>query len=412
MSADAPRLFDVEQVRQDFPILHQEVNGHPLVYLDNAATTQKPQCVIDALVEYYSQYNSNVHRGAHALSDRATAAFEGARRTVAKALNSPSPKQLIWTRGTTEAINLIAQCWARVHLREGDEILVSMLEHHSNIVPWQLAAQAAGAKVKPIPLNEAGEIDLDALREMVSEKTRLISVAHVSNALGSVNPIDRICALARDVGAISVVDGAQGIAHYEVDVQALGCDFYAFSGHKIFGPTGIGALWGRTELLDAMPPYQGGGEMIESVSFDGTTFNGLPYKFEAGTPDIAGAIGLAAAFDYLNQFSREAIQAHEAALLDHCCTRMAGIDGLRRVGNAQHSAAVFSFLVDGTHPADIGMLLDQQGIAIRTGHHCAQPLMSGWSIPGTARASFSLYNTLEEIDVLYEALSKVLTLLR
>ena len=406
------RRFDVDDIRRDFPILQQEVNGHPLVYLDNAATTQKPQPVIDALVTYYSQYNANVHRGAHALSDRATAAFENARKTVARALNSPKPEQIIWTRGTTEAVNLVAQCWSEIGLGRGDQVLVSMLEHHSNIVPWQLAAQRVGAEVLPIPLDDRHRIDLEQLRRLLNPRVKLVAVNHVSNALGIINPVQDIVAMAHEIGACVLLDGAQGLAHFEVDVQQLGCDFYAFSGHKVFGPTGIGALWAKEDILMAMPPYQGGGEMIEQVSFSGTSYNQLPYKFEAGTPDIAGAIGLAAAFEYLEQFDRHTLLAHENSLLAHCRERASRVAGLQHVGASEHSAAVFSFLVDGTHPSDIGMLLDQQGIALRTGHHCAQPLMASLGIPGTARASFSIYNTLDEVDRFVDALEKVLQILR
>lgn len=404
--------LDIGKLREDFPILHQQVNGHPLVYLDNAATTQKPKAVIDAIVDYYSQYNSNVHRGAHTLSDKATHAFESARTRVATAINAATSKEVIWTRGTTEAINLVAATWGAENIHQGDIILVSALEHHSNIVPWQLLANKVGAEVKPVPVSENGEIDLVSLKAQLSEKVKLVSVAQVSNALGTVNPIDEIVALLKNSKAKLMVDGAQGIAHFDVDVQNMGCDFYAFSGHKVFGPTGIGVLWAKESLLEQMPPYHGGGEMIETVSFAGTTYAELPYKFEAGTPDIAGAVGLAAAFDYLAQFDRAALAAHEADLLAYCCDKLGGIEGLKRVGNAEHSASVFSFLVEGTHPADIGTLLDQQGIAIRTGHHCAQPLMQEFKIPGTARASFSIYNTRAEIDRLYDALNKVLEFLR
>ncbi|WP_370977962.1 aminotransferase class V-fold PLP-dependent enzyme [Agaribacterium sp. ZY112] len=406
------REFNADVIRKDFPILNQEVNGHALVYLDNAATTQKPQAVIDALVHYYSFDNSNVHRGAHALADRATTAFEGARASIAKALNSPSAKQLIWTRGTTESINLVAQSWGRANLSEGDEVLVSTLEHHSNIVPWQLVAESRGASVKAIPVSEKGEIDLEAFKTMLSDKVKFVSVAHVSNALGTVNPIEQIIQLAHDAGAKVLIDGAQGLAHFDVDVQKLGCDFYAFSGHKVFGPTGIGGLWGKESILNAMPPWQGGGEMIERVSFAGTSFNTLPYKFEAGTPDIAGAIGLAAAFDYLEQFDRQSMLKHEQELLDYCVEKSAVIEGLKRVGQADCCASVFSFVVDGTHPADIGTLLDQQGVAVRTGHHCVQPLMQEFALPGTVRASFSIYNTKADVDALFIALEKVLQFLR
>ncbi len=403
--------FDVDAVRKDFPILDQQVNGHPLVYLDNAATTQKPNAVIDAISDYYRGYNSNVHRGAHALSDKATQAFENARRTVAAFINSPTPEQLIWTRGTTESINLVAATWGRTNIQRGDRILVSALEHHSNIVPWQLVAQEKGAEVVPVPVTSQGDIDLDLLNALLDEQVKMIVVGHVSNALGTVNPVAKIVERAHKVGAKILVDGAQAVAHWPVDVQSLGCDFYAFSGHKLFGPTGIGVLWGREELLNAMPPYQGGGEMIETVSFAGTTFNVLPYKFEAGTPDIAGAIGLAAAIDYLNGLDRAAAAAHEEAVLNYAVEKGNQFSGLKRIGQANAVAGVFSFLLEGSHPADVGMLLDQQGVAVRTGHHCAQPLMELYGIPGTVRASFSIYNTLADVDRLFEALEKVKAML-
>ncbi len=406
------RPFSAEQVRADFPILHQDVNGHPLVYLDNAATTQKPQPVIDAIVDYYSRYNSNVHRGAHALADLATKKFEEARECVANAINSPTSSQLIWTRGTTEAINLVAHSWGKTSLSANDVILVSELEHHSNIVPWQLVADELGATVKAIPVSQSGAIDLESLATMLDKNVKLVAVNHISNALGTINPLEKIVPMCRDTGAKVLVDGAQGIAHFSVDVQALDCDFYAFSGHKVFGPTGIGALWAKQELLDSMQPYQGGGEMIETVSFSGTTFNSAPYKFEAGTPNIAGAIALAAAFAYLSQFDRVEMLAHEQDLLAYCVKRSAEIEGLQRIGREKNSAAIFSFGVDGTHPADIGVLLDQQGVAVRTGHHCAQPLMQRYNIPGTVRASFSIYNTRADVDCLFASLKKVLGFLR
>lgn len=404
---DTPSGFDVETVRADFPILSRQVNGHPLVYLDNAATTQKPRAMIDAISDYYSRYNSNVHRGAHALSDEATRAFEGARETVASFINSPTPAQIIWTRGTTESINLVAATWGRSQLKTGDRILVSSLEHHSNIVPWQLIAEQTGAELVAVDVNEIGEIDLEALREKLDSRVKLVSISHVSNALGTVNPVKQIVDMAHEVGALVMIDGAQAVAHAPVDVRALGCDFYAFSAHKVFGPTGIGVLWGRKELLDTMPPYQGGGEMIETVSFAGTTFNALPYKFEAGTPDIAGAIGLAASINYLQQLDRAAAAQHEASLLEYCWQRAQDFKGLQRVGKARQIAGVFSFLLENTHPSDVGMMLDQQGIAVRTGHHCAQPLMAHLGIPGTVRASFALYNTKEDVDKLFAGLEKV-----
>lgn len=398
--------FDVERVRADFPILQQQVNGHPLVYLDNAATTQKPRAVIDAISEYYCHDNSNVHRGAHTLSDRATAKFEAARQKVADFIHAEASAQVIWTRGTTEAINLVASSWGGANLQAGDRVLVSAMEHHSNIVPWQIVADKVGAQVDVIPVDDTGTLDLKAFAMMLDHRVRLVSVNHVSNALGSVNPVAEMIRLAHYAGALVLIDGAQAISHWPVDVQALDCDFYTFSGHKLFGPTGIGVLYGRRELLDAMPPYQGGGEMIETVSFTGTTYNQLPYKFEAGTPDIAGAIGLGAAIDYVNGLDRAGAAAHEDALLAYARDRALQVPGLRLVGTAAHKVAVLSFVLDGAHPSDIGMLMDQQGIAVRTGHHCAQPLMDQYQLPGTVRASFSIYNTFEDVDRLFAALDK------
>ena len=405
--ASATTPFDVEAVRAEFPILDQQVNGHPLVYLDNAATSQKPKAVIDAICDYYTGYNSNVHRGAHFLADKATRRFEQARHKAAAFINSPRVEQVIWTRGTTEAINLVANSWAASNLGPGDRVLVPALEHHPNIVPWQMVAQRTGARVHPIAVTGDGEIDLAALEASLDERVKLIAVGHISNALGTVNPVQTIIALGHNVGAKVLIDGAQAVAHTPVDVQALDCDFYAFSGHKMFGPTGIGVLWGRESLLSAMPPWQGGGEMIETVSFDGTTYQGLPYRFEAGTPDIAGAIGLGAAIDYLNALDRAGAAAHETALLDRAIEQAESFPGVQRIGQAHQVAGVLSFLLEGAHPADVGMLLDQQGIAVRTGHHCAQPLMTQYHIPGTVRASFAFYNTTDEVDRLFEALTKV-----
>lgn len=404
--------FDVEAVRNRFPILHQEINGKPLVYLDNAATTQKPDSVIEAISHYYRHDNANVHRGVHSLADRATTAFETARHAVAGFINSPSPEQLIWTRGTTEGINLVAYSWARHNLREGDRILVPVMEHHSNIVPWQLAAAERGASVLPIPVTPEGDIDIDAFERLLDERVKLVSLGHVSNALGTVNPVRDIARKAKQVGALVMVDGAQAMAHSKVDVQALGCDFYAFSGHKMFGPTGIGGLWGRRELLETMPPWQGGGEMIESVGFAGTTYQGLPYRFEAGTPDIAGAIGLGAAVGFLESLDRDGMEQHEAGLMAYLFERADAFDGLVRIGKAHHIAGVFSFLLEGTHPADVGMLLDQQGIAVRAGQHCAQPIMDEYNIHGTVRASIALYNTKAEVDSLFLALEKARDMLQ
>lgn len=407
--------FDVERIRQDFPILHQQVNGHPLVYFDNAATTQKPNAVIDAIVKYYREDNSNVHRGAHTLADRATAKFEAARITVARFINAPvingSAKQVLWTRGTTEGINLVAASWGRSNLKAGDRVLVSAMEHHSNIVPWQMIAQEVGASVEPIPVDANGTLDINAFEAMLDERVKMVSIGHVSNALGTVNPIEKIIPLAHAVGAKVLVDGAQAVSHWAVDVQALDCDFYAFSAHKVFGPTGLGVLYGKLELLEAMPPYQGGGEMIETVSFAGTTYNQLPYKFEAGTPDISGAIGLAAAIDYLNAMDREAAAAHEQALLSYAEEKARATSGIRLVGTSANKTSVMSFLLEGAHPHDLGMLLDKQGVAVRTGNHCAQPLMDQFGIPGTVRASFSFYNTFAEIDQLFLALEKAKTFL-
>jgi len=407
--------FDIERIRQDFPILHQQVNGHPLVYFDNAATTQKPNAVIDAIVKYYREDNSNVHRGAHTLADRATAKFEAARITIARFINAPvingSAKQVLWTRGTTEGINLVAASWGRSNLKAGDRVLVSAMEHHSNIVPWQMIAQEVGASVEPIPVDANGTLDINAFEAMLDERVKMVSIGHVSNALGTVNPIEKIIPLAHAVGAKVLVDGAQAVSHWAVDVQALDCDFYAFSAHKVFGPTGLGVLYGKLELLEAMPPYQGGGEMIETVSFAGTTYNQLPYKFEAGTPDISGAIGLAAAIDYLNAMDREAAAAHEQALLSYAEEKARATSGIRLVGTSANKTSVMSFLLEGAHPHDLGMLLDKQGVAVRTGNHCAQPLMDQFGIPGTVRASFSFYNTFAEIDQLFLALEKAKTFL-
>jgi cysteine desulfurase / selenocysteine lyase len=398
--------FDVEKVRADFPILHQEVNGQPLVYLDNAATTQKPNAVIDAISDYYRNDNSNVHRGAHALADRATVKFEAARTKVAEFINAPEAKQIIWTRGTTESINLVASSWGKANLKAGDRILVSAMEHHSNIVPWQLIAQATGASVEAIPVDSTGTIDMDAFAGILNANVKMVAVGHVSNAMGTINPIETIIAAAHAVGARVLIDGAQAISHWAVDVQKLDCDFYVFSAHKLFGPTGLGVLYGKRDILEAMPPYQGGGEMIETVSFAGTTFNQLPYKFEAGTPDIAGVIGFGAAIDYLNHLDREAASAHEQALLAYAEEKALATDAITLIGTATHKTSVISFMLNGAHPADVGVLLDKQGVAVRTGNHCAQPIMDQFGIPGTVRASFSFYNTFAEVDRLFAAIEK------
>ena len=396
----------INEIRAQFPALNQDVNGKPLVYLDNGATTQKPQSVIDALSDYYRLNNSNVHRGAHTLSDRATQHFEDARKTLQAFLNAKKAEEIVWTRGTTESINLVAATWGRQNIQAGDEILVTGMEHHSNIVPWQMLCQQTGATLRPIPVKDTGELDMEAFASMLSDKVKFVSVVHVSNALGTINPVEDIIKMAHEVGAKVLVDGAQAVSHWNVDVQALDADFYAFSGHKLFGPTGIGVLYGKEELLNAMPPYQGGGEMIEHCSFDGTTYNVLPYKFEAGTPNIAGAIGLAAAVNYLNGLDRVALEQHENALLVRANELADQIGGIRKVGTAPKKASVFSFLLDGAHPADVGTLLDQQGIAVRTGHHCAMPVMNQFKIPGTVRASFSFYNTMGDVERLFAGLEK------
>lgn len=396
----------INEIRAQFPALNQDVNGKPLVYLDNGATTQKPQSVIDALSDYYRLNNSNVHRGAHTLSDRATQHFEDARKTLQAFLNAKKAEEIVWTRGTTESINLVAATWGRQNIQAGDEILVTGMEHHSNIVPWQMLCQQTGATLRPIPVKDTGELDMEAFASMLSDKVKFVSVVHVSNALGTINPVADIIKMAHEVGAKVLIDGAQAVSHWNVDVQALDADFYAFSGHKLFGPTGIGVLYGKEELLNAMPPYQGGGEMIEHCSFDGTTYNVLPYKFEAGTPNIAGAIGLAAAVNYLNGLDRVVLEQHENALLVRANELADQIGGIRKVGTAPKKASVFSFLLNGAHPADVGTLLDQQGIAVRTGHHCAMPIMNQFNIPGTVRASFSFYNTMDDVERLFAGLEK------
>lgn len=398
--------FDVEAIRRDFPILAQEINGKPLVYLDNGASAQKPQAVLDAMDRYYREMHSNVHRGAHTLGDRATTAFEGAREIVRHFLNAPSTKEIIWTRGTTEAINLVANGLAP-RLKSGDEILVSHMEHHANIVPWQMIAERTGAKVVPVQVTPDGELDLDSFNSLLNERTQVLALTHVSNVLGTVNPVAPLIEQAKKQGVVTLIDGAQAVPHFKPDVQALGCDFYVFSSHKLFGPTGIGVLYGRAELLEEMPPYQGGGEMIERVSFERTTWNVLPYKFEAGTPAIAEAVGLAAAIDYLDGLDRQAMEAAENALFIRANELVETVPGMEIIGTARQKVPVMSFKIAGLHPSDIGTLLDQQGIAIRTGHHCAMPLMDFYGVPGTARASFAFYNTLEEVEKLFTGLQKI-----
>ncbi|HJU23545.1 MAG TPA: cysteine desulfurase [Casimicrobiaceae bacterium] len=392
--------FDVDRIRADFPILGERVNGKPLVYLDNAATTQKPQVVIDAETAYYEHDNANVHRGVHALSQRATDAYEAARASIARFIGASSPNEIVFTRGTTDGINLVAQSFARPRLREGDEILISAMEHHSNIVPWQLVCEATGAKLAVVPIDETGTLDFDAYQRMLGPRTKLVAMTHVSNALGTITPIARIVALAHAANVPVLVDGAQAIAHIGADVREIDCDFYAFSGHKILGPTGTGALYGKASLLDAMPPYQGGGDMIRSVTFAKTEYNDIPYKFEAGTPNIAGAIGMGEAIEYVRRVGIAAIDHHERELLRYATERVSEVPGLCIVGTAREKAAIISFTLEGIHAHDIGTILDHEGIAIRAGHHCAMPVMERFGISGTARASFALYNTREEIDAL------------
>ena len=400
--------FDAHRVREDFPVLRQQVYGRPLVYLDSAASTQKPRVVIDTLQRFYSEQYSNVHRGVHHLSQVATDLYEDARRTVQRFLNARQEEEIVFVRGTTEAINLVAQTFGRSGLGEGDEVLVSAMEHHANIVPWQMICQERGATLRVIPMNDAGELDLDAYAGMLGPRTRIVALAHVSNALGTVNPVREMIRMAHAKEIPVLVDGAQSAQHLPVDVQDLDCDFFTLSGHKMYGPTGIGALYGKRALLDSMPPYQGGGDMILSVTWEKTTYNAVPYKFEAGTPDIAGAIGFAAALTYLRSFDIEQVMAHETDLLSYATERLTSIDALRIVGNAREKASVISFTLCAVHPHDIGTILDQKGIAIRAGHHCAQPVMQRFGIPATARASFAMYNTREDVDVLVEGIQQVL----
>ncbi|OAZ99579.1 aminotransferase class V-fold PLP-dependent enzyme [Halomonas sp. G11] len=405
--------YDVAALRREFPVLSREVNGKPLIYLDNAATSQTPQPVIDVFSDYYSRYNANIHRGLHTLADEATAAFEGTRQRVKGFLNAEDARQIIFTRGTTEAINLVAQSWGRTQLHPGDEVLISMLEHHSNIVPWQLLAAERGFTIKVIPVDANGALDMDAYRELLSERTKLVAVNHVSNALGTINPVKEMTSLAHQFGALTLVDGAQAAPHQRVDVQDIDADFYAFSGHKVYGPTGVGVLYGKKALLEAMPPWQGGGEMIDTVSFDaGTTFAAIPHKFEAGTPAIAEVIALGRALEWMEGVGVEAISAWEGVLLHHATQAVSQVEGLRILGTAPNKAGVLSFVVDGVHAQDIGLLIDQLGVAIRTGHHCAQPLLHHFGVEATCRASFAAYNTLEEVETFVAALNRVIGMVR
>lgn len=405
------KQFDVSEIRKDFPILSTSVHGKPLVYFDNGATSQKPQVVIDAISKYYSDYNSNIHRGVHHLSQVATTAYEKARDTIKTYINAKHNYEVLFTKGTTDGINLVASSFGEL-LSEGDEIIISAMEHHSNIVPWQMLCERKKAVLKVIPMSHKGELDMDAFSQLLSSKTKLVSVTHISNALGTVNPIEEIIEQVHTVGAKVLIDGAQSIQHTTVDVQALDCDFYAFSGHKLFGPTGVGILYGKEEILNAMPPYQGGGDMIKEVSFEKTTYNELPHKFEAGTPNIAGGICLGTAFEYLNSLDFDAIEKHEKELLDYATAELSKIPNIKFYGEAEHKASVISFLVEGTHPYDVGTLLDKMGIAVRTGHHCTQPIMSFYQIPGTIRVSFAFYNTKEEIDYFVNALKRIISMLQ
>lgn len=406
------KKFDVYQIRRDFPILDQKVNGKPLVYFDNAATTQKPQAVIKAISDYYTNTNANIHRGIHTLAERATAEFELTRDTVKSFINAAHREEVIFTRGTTESINLVASTFGRQTIKAGDEILISSMEHHSNIVPWHMLATEKGAVVKNIPLNDKGEIILEEYEKLLSPKTKIVAVVHVSNALGTINPVKKIIDLAHRQGATVLIDGAQSSSHLDIDVQELDADFFAFSGHKVYGPTGIGILYGKKALLEAMPPYQGGGEMIGEVTFSGFTVNELPYKFEAGTPNIADAIALKAALDYILQTGKAAIRQHENELLAYATEQISKLDGIRIIGTASDKVSILSFVMEGIHHQDLGILLDQKGIAIRTGHHCTQPLMNCFSISGTSRASFALYNTKEEVEIFIDGMKKAVQMLR
>ncbi len=404
--------FDIEKVRSEFPVLHQQVNGKPLVYFDNAATTQKPKVVIEALNDYYEGYNANIHRGIHTLAERATAAFEASRKTVRNFINARENEEIIFTYGTTDSINLVANTYGRANISAGDEIIISAMEHHSNIVPWQMLCEEKGAVLKIIPINAAGEIVFEAFEKLLSDKTKIVSVVHVSNTLGTINPIKKIITKAHGFGAMVLVDGAQASAHVKIDVQDLDCDFYAFSMHKLYGPTGVGILYGKRRLLEKMPPYRGGGEMIKSVTFEKTTYNDIPYKFEAGTPNIADVVATKAAIDYVTALGLDNIAAHEADLLQYATEKIIQIPDLRIIGNATDKVGVISFVIEGIHFFDIGMMLDARGVAVRTGHHCTEPLMHIFDIEGTARASFSVYNTKAEVDIFIAGLNKIVKVLK
>jgi cysteine desulfurase/selenocysteine lyase len=407
MATIVSAAFDVEKIRADFPILREIVHGKPLVYLDSANTSQKPQSVLRAMDDYYRHANANIHRATHLLSERATEAYEGTRAKAARFINAPDARSIVLTTGTTDGINLVAQSYGRSALRPGDEVILSWLEHHSNIVPWQLVCEQTGATLRVIPIDDRGEIELDVYRELLSERTKIVALGHVSNALGTINPVREMIASARAVGAVTLIDGAQAVPHMPVDVQALDCDFYVFSSHKMFGPTGSGVLYGRLAHLEAMPPYRGGGDMIASVTFEKTEYNVVPYKFEAGTPNIAGVVGFGAAIDYLDTIDREAALAHEDSVLAYATDRLREVAGTRVLGEARQKTGVLSFVMDGVHPHDVGTVLDREGVAVRTGQHCAQPVMDRFGVPATIRVSLALYNTREDIDALIRALGRV-----
>jgi cysteine desulfurase / selenocysteine lyase len=404
-------MFDINKIREDFPALHQLVYKKPLVYFDNAATTQKPQCVIDTLSNYYAKQNSNIHRGVHYLSQQATTAYENARKTVQKYINTEKSQEIIFTRGTTESINLVASSFSKKFLKAGDEVLVTEMEHHSNIVPWQMACEEKNAKLKMIPFDENGELMMDAFENLLTEKVKIVAVTHISNALGTVNPVREIIRIAHNNNIPVLVDGAQALPHMKIDVRELDCDFYCFSGHKVYGPMGVGVLYGKEKWLEELPPYQGGGEMIKEVTFEKTTYNELPFKFEAGTPNVGDGLGLETALNYLTKLGLENIFQYEDELLAYANKKLSEIKGLRLIGNAKEKKGVVSFIIDKIHPSDIGILLDKMGIAVRTGHHCAQPVMDHFKIPGTVRASFALYNTKEEVDILIEGIKKTVQML-
>ncbi|MFB0925054.1 MAG: cysteine desulfurase [Vicingaceae bacterium] len=404
-------MIDLQKIRSDFPILSREVNGKPLVYFDNGASSQKPKQVIDVISHYYEYEHSNIHRGIHTLSQEATNAYEDARKTLQHFINAKHDHEIIFTAGTTGSINLVASSFSKKYLKEGDEIIISTMEHHSNIVPWQMICEEKGAILKVVPINDEGEFLMEEFKDLLSEKTKLVAVTHVSNTLGTINPVKEIIEKSHANGALVLIDGAQSVPHTKVDVQELDCDFYVFSGHKMCGPTGVGILYGKEDILNELPPYQGGGDMIKTVTFEKTTYNSLPHKLEAGTPNIAGGIGLAAAAKYMNEIGIDKIEAYEHELLTYATQQIKQIDGVRIIGEAENKASVLSFLVDGTHPSDIGMIVDKLGVAIRTGHHCTEPLMNRFNIPGTARASFAFYNTIEEIDIFITALKRAIKML-